>query len=91
MMMSYSNRIYESSVLRAPTPSRFSDLATTLIIHHTCTQGRPIKCQEISSNFSWHQISQKANEIFGKISALASKMGQIKKVKTLYYINYLPN
>ena len=29
----------------------------------------------------------KTNEINEKISALASKMGQIKKMKALYYIN----
>ena len=37
-------------------------------------------------NFTWHQISQKAND-FLRISALASKMGQIEKINALYYTN----
>jgi hypothetical protein len=32
------------------------------------------------------QIYQKEDQIVWKISALASKMGQIKKIKALYYI-----
>jgi hypothetical protein len=31
-------------------------------------------------------VFKKANEFFLKISALASKMGQIKKIKSLYHI-----
>ena len=44
------------------------------------------KGQLISKKISWLQFSQKANEIFKRISALASKMGQIKKNRgTLLY------
>ena len=35
------------------------------------------------------QIFQKTNEIIVRISALASKMGKIKKIKAHYYIKYL--
>ena len=31
---------------------------------------------------------QKSNEIIVRMSALASKMGQIKKIKALYYIKW---
>ena len=42
----------------------------------------PTKGQLISeANFSWLRISQKANEIFWRISALASKICEIKKNK----------
>ena len=34
------------------------------------------------------QIFQKSNEIIAKISALASKIGQLKKIKVLYYIEW---
>ena len=37
------------------------------------------------------EISHFANEMFLKISALASKMGQIKKMKALYFFYIMMN
>ena len=40
----------------------------------------------LKSIFSWLQISQKSKEIILRLSALAFKMGQIKKIRhTLLY------
>ena len=45
-----------------------------------------VKGQIISEQNCVSQIFQKSNEINVRISALASKMGQIKELKAIYYI-----
>ena len=47
-----------------------------------------VKGQIISEQNCVSQIFQKSNEINVRISALASKMGQIKEIKTLCYIKW---
>ena len=47
-----------------------------------------VKGQIISEQNCVSQIFQKSNEINVRISALASKMGQIKEIKALYYIKW---
>ena len=37
-------------------------------------------------NLRGHHVSQNTNENISRISALASKMGRIKKIMALYYI-----
>ena len=46
------------------------------------------KGQIVSDKIAVSWIIQKCNEIIAMISSLASKMGQIKKIKALCYIKF---